>query len=263
LTDPIRAVDRSLNVLLCFSRDTPALTMTQIAEKVGLNKSTVHRLLATLEQRRFLERDAETGVYRLGIRMLQMAYLTLETNVLRKLASPFLQRLCEQFGETVNLAVLDDADVLFLDVNESPQRVKLAASIGQRLPAFSTASGKAILAHLPVEEVHRILANGMPQHTPYTITSPGVFFENLAQIRQQGYAISTQEYEEGINVISAPIFDSLEHPIGSISIAGPTYRLPREKLIEISPTIITVAREISEEVNLVDEPDLRKYLNDE
>lgn len=258
LTDPIRAVDRALNVLLCFSRDTPALTMTQIAESVGLNKSTVHRLLATLESRRFLERDPETGVYKLGIRMLQMAYLTLEGNDLRKVATPYLQRLCKQFGETVNLAVLDDTDVLFLDVNESPQRVKLAASIGQRLPAFSTASGKAILAYLPVEEVRHILAKGMPQHTPYTITSPEKYFENLAQIRQQGYAISTQEYEEGINVISAPIFDEGDRPIGSISIAGPTYRLPQEKLIEISPTITAVAREISSEFNLIDNPGLRK-----
>jgi len=240
LTDPIRAVDRALNVLLCFSRDKPALTMSQIAEKVGLNKSTVHRLLATLERRRFLERDPETGVYKLGIRMLQMAYLTLEGNDLRKVATPYLQRLCKQFGETVNLAVLDDTDVLFLDVNESPQRVKLAAS----------ASGKAILAYLPVEEVRHILASGMPQHTPYTITSPEIYFENLAQIRLQGYAISTQEYEEGINVISAPIFDAGNRPIGSISIAGPTYRLPQEKLIEISPTITAF--------NLIDNPNLRK-----
>ena len=258
MSDPIRAVDRALNVLLCFSRDTPELTMTQIAEKVGLNKSTVHRLLATLERKRFLERDPITGLYKLGVRILQMAYLTLETHDLRKLASPYLRRLCKQHGETVNLAILDETDVLFLDVNESPKRVKLAASIGQRLPAFSTASGKAILAYLPVEEVRKILASGMPQHTQYTITSPELFFEDLTQIRQQGFAISTQEYEEGINAISAPILDSGGYPIGSISIAGPSYRLPREKMIEISPTILAGAQEISAEVNLADNPDLHK-----
>jgi IclR family acetate operon transcriptional repressor len=232
--------------------------MTQIAEKVGLNKSTVHRFLATLERRRFIERNPKTGVYKLGIRMLQMVYLTLESNDLRKLASPYLQRLCKQFGETVNLAVLDGTDVLFLDVNESPQRVKLAASIGQRLPAYSTGSGKAIMAYLPKEEVRQILAEGMPQYTTHTITSLEDFLENLDDVRQQGYAISTQEYEEGINVISAPIFDSGGHPIGSISIAGPTYRLPQEKMLEISPAVLAVAQEISEEVDLLDDLHLYK-----
>jgi DNA-binding IclR family transcriptional regulator len=258
LTDSVRTVERALNVLLCFSRDTPELTMTQIAEKAGLNKSTVHRLLATLERRRFLERDPKSGVYKLGIRILQMAYLTLETNVLRKLAFPFVRRLCKQHGETVNLAILDGSDVLFIDVNESPQQVKLAASIGQRLPAFSTASGKVILAYLPVEEARRILEKGMPQLTPYTITSPEAFFDNLKQIKQQGFAISTQEYEEGINAVAAAILDSAGFPIGSISIAGPTFRLPREKLMEISPTILTVAREISDEIDLIENPDFHK-----
>jgi IclR family KDG regulon transcriptional repressor len=258
LPDSIRAVDRALNVLLCFSRDTPELTMTQIAENVELNKSTVHRLLATLERKRFIERNPNTGSYKLGIRMLQMAYLTMEANDLRKLASPFMNRLCEQHGENVNLAVLDENDVLYLDVIESPKRVKLAASVGQRLPAFSTASGKAILAYLPVEGVRHILSLGMPQHTEYTITSPEALFEDLNLIKQQGYAISTQEYEEGINAIAAPLFDSRGNPIGSISVAGPTYRLSREKMIEISSSILEVAREISDEIDLIDNPGLHK-----
>ena len=252
MPEPIRAVDRALNVLLCFSRDTPELTMTQIAEKVGLNKSTVHRLLATLEGKRFIKRDPITNLYKLGIRMFQMAYLTMEANDLRKLASPYLDCLCEQHGENVNLAVLDGHDVLYLDVHESPKRVKLAASVGQRLPAFSTASGKVILAYLPVEEVRRILSFGMPQQTQYTITSSDTFIESLDLIRQQGFAISTQEYEESINAIAAPILDSKGNPVGSISIAGPTYRLSQEKMIEISPTILEVARELSNEIKLID-----------
>lgn len=258
MADTIRAVERALSVLQCFTRDTPQLTMTQIAERVGINKSTVHRLLATLEHRRFVERDPTTGIYKLGIRALQMAYLTLETNDLRSLAAPFLRDLCKQHGETVNLAVLDESDVVFLDVNESPQRVKLAASIGQRLPAFSTASGKAILAYLPVEEVRRILALGMPQHTQYTLTTQEALLKNLQLTKQRGYALSTQEYEEGINAISAPIVDSSGHPIGSISVAGPTYRLTQERMVEISPTVLSVAREISNEVELLDNSGLRQ-----
>jgi len=136
MSESIRAVERALDVLSCFSHQTPELTMTQIAEQIGINKSTVHRLLATLEGKRFVERDQVTGIYKLGIRSLQMAYLTLEHNDLRRLAGPFLQRLCQQYRENVNLAVLDGADVIYIDIIESPQRVKLAAAIGQRLPAF-------------------------------------------------------------------------------------------------------------------------------
>ncbi len=137
--------------------------MTQIADQIGIHKSTVHRLLATLERKRFVQRDPGTGAYQLGVRLLQMAYLTLEHNDLRRLAIPFMRRLCDQCQENVDLSVLDDADVVYLNVIEGPQRVKLAAATGQRLPAFATASGRAILAYLPDETVQRILERGLPQ----------------------------------------------------------------------------------------------------
>src|SRR5512136_2364111 len=119
MSESIRAVERALDVLLCFSRQTPELSMTQIAEQIGIHKSTVHRLLGTLEKKRFVERDPVTGVYHLGIRLLQMAYLTLEQNDLRRIAAPFLRRLLEQQRETIHLSVLDDTDVVFVDVIES------------------------------------------------------------------------------------------------------------------------------------------------
>ncbi len=247
MSESIRAVERALDVLLCFSSQTPELSMTQISEMVGINKSTVHRLLATLERKRFVERDATTGLYRPGIRLLQMAFLTLEHNDLRRLAAPFLHFLCEQYRENVNLTVLDDTDVVYLDVIESPQRVKLAAAPGQRLPAFCTASGKAILAFLPEENVRHILERGLPSYTKNTITSLDAFFEDMSQTRQRGYAISEQEFEEGINALAAPICN---HPIASVSIAGPAYRLTRERMIEIGPNLVAVANNIAREVEL-------------
>jgi IclR family transcriptional regulator, KDG regulon repressor len=132
----IRAVDRALDVLLCFSSRTPELTMTQISELAGINKSTVHRLLATLERKRFLKRDSTTGVYRPGIRLIQMAFLTMEHNDLRRLAAPYLHNLCDRHHENVNLSMLEDTDVLYVDVIESSQRIKLAASPGERSLLF-------------------------------------------------------------------------------------------------------------------------------
>jgi DNA-binding IclR family transcriptional regulator len=254
LSESVRAVERALDVLLCFSRQTPELSMTQIAEQVGIHKSTIHRLLATLEKKRFVNRDPDTGLYRLGIRLLQMAYLTLEQNDIRRLAVPFLQRLGDRYQENIHLALLDDADVVFIYIIESPQRVKLAAAVGQRLPAYATASGKSMLAFLPEEMVQRILDRGMPQYTSHTPRSPEVFFQNLNTIREQGFAISEQEYEDAINAVAAPIFDLGGQPIASIAVAGPAYRLTRKRMSEIGPAVIATARDITREINMADIP---------
>lgn len=245
MSQSIRAVERALDVLMCFTNQTPELTMTQISGLIGINKSTVHRLLATLEGKRFVERDAVTGVYKPGIRLLQMAFLTMENNDLRRLAAPFLHNLCDQFRENVNLSILDGADVVYVDAIESSQRVKLAAAPGQRLPAFCTASGKAILAFLPEENIKHILERGMPGYTQNTLTSPELFFENIRQVRELGFAISIQEFEDGINAIAAPICNQ---PIASISIAGPAYRLTRERMLEIGPDLLVTAKNIAMEV---------------
>jgi DNA-binding IclR family transcriptional regulator len=258
MSESIRAVERALDVLACFSHQTPELTMTQIADQIGINKSTVHRLLATLEGKRFVERDPATGIYKLGIRALQMAYLALEHNDLRRLAAPYLQNLCNQYRENVNLAVLEGADVVYLDVIEGTQRVKLAAAIGQRLPAFCTASGKAILACMPQEKVQRILEPGLPRHTQYTITSPEAYFENMLFTRTRGFATSEQEYEDGINAVAASILPlgsyGNSQPVGSISVAGPSYRLTHERMIEIGATVLATAQEIAQEMQKMVHP---------
>lgn len=250
MSESVRAVDRALDILLCFSRQTPELSMTQIAEQIGIHKSTVHRLLATLEYKRFVQRDHETGMYRLGIRLLQMAYLTLEQNDLRRLVAPYMHRLGEQYQENIHLAVLDDKDVVYLSIIESTQRVKLAAAIGQRLPAYATASGKAILAYLPEKTVQGILNQGMPQLTPYTLISPNSFFEDMHSIRERGFAISEQEFEDDINAIAAPIFDPEGHPIASIAVAGPAYRLNHDRMMEIGQFFIATMGDISQEIKM-------------
>lgn len=260
MSESIRAVERALDVLLCFSDQTPQLTMTEIAEKVGMHKSTVHRLLGTLEGKRFVQRDQATGLYRLGICLLRMAYLTLEHNDLRRLAAPSMRLLVEKHRETVDLSILDDTDVIYLNVVESPQRVKLAAAVGQRLPAFATASGKALFAHMPVEAVRRILARGMPALTPQTPRLLEPYLEELNLTRELGFAISVEELEEGINAVAAPILGSSGEPIAAIAIAGPCYRLSEERMMEIGPSVLAAARDIGQEYVLAADPDARPNL---
>jgi DNA-binding IclR family transcriptional regulator len=245
MSESIRAVERALDVLQCFTGQTPELTMSQISELIGINKSTVHRLLSTLEKKRFVERDRLTGMYKPGLRLLQIASLAMEHNNLRRLAAPFLRDLYSQYLENVNLSLLDGADVIYVEVVESSQRVKLAAAPGQRLPAFCTASGKAILAFLPEDDVKRILERGMPRYTRSTLVSSEDFFEDVGRIRERGFAMSVEEFEDGINAVAAPI---CAQPIASVSIAGPAYRLTRERMLEVGPHLVFAAKNISLEV---------------
>lgn len=227
--------------------------MSQISAKVEIHKSTVHRLLATLEEKHFVERDKATGAYRLGISMIHMAHLTLEQNSLRRICHPFLLRLKDQFLETVNLSILEQANMIYLDVLESPQRVKLAAAIGQRLPAYCTASGKAFLAYSPGETVKVVLGEGMPRQTQNTITDQSVFFTTLERIRERGYAFSRQEFEEGINAVAVPILDRHQSPVAAIAVAGPSFRLSESQMDEIGPHLIETAAEISQELEFLSE----------
>ena len=250
VSEPVRAVERALDVLECFSAETPRLTLTGIAKRVGMHKSTVHRLLATLEKRGFLRRDAGIGDYQLGLRLLQMTYLTLEHNDLRRLANRFLRQLVDLHRETGDLSVLDEADVIFLDVVECHQRVKLAAAVGQRLPAFATASGKAILAFLPDQRVAQILEHGMPRYTIRTLLTPASFKNDVEDVRRRGFAVSEQEYEEGINAVSAPIFGVDHDPVAAIAIAGPAFRLTPRRMLAIGPDIVAASQSITREFGM-------------
>lgn len=250
MPESVRAVERALDILLCFTEDDPDLSLTQIAERVGIHKSTVHRLLSTLESRRFVNRNQVTGSYHLGLRFVEMASLVLKDVDLQRWARPFLQRLSAECGETVDLAVLDGTHVIYLEVIESPQRVKIAAAVGQRLPATCTATGKAFMAFLSDDHVGAIIDAGLTRHTERTLVSPQDLHEDLRQSRERGFAISEQEYEKDINAIAAPILDARGYPVAAIAVVGPSYRLPHERMLEIGQLVHETTKAIAHEVGL-------------
>jgi DNA-binding IclR family transcriptional regulator len=248
MSESIRAVERALDVLLCFSQGEPVLSLTQIADRLDMPKSTIHRYLATLEAARFVRRDEATGSYHLGYCFIEMASLVLQEADLVRWFQPHLERLSSECGETVDLAVLDDAQVIYLQVIESPHRVKIAAAVGQRLPAFCTASGKAFLAYMPDEQVHHILSQGMPRYTDCTRVSFADLQQDLRVTRERGFATSEQEYERDINAVAAPILDANGCPVAVIAIAGPAYRLSRERMLELGLSILAATEAIAREV---------------
>ena len=248
MTQSVRAVDRALDILLCFTQKEPTRSLTQIAESVQMSKATVHRLLTTLENKRFINRDKVTGMYRLGFRLIEMASLVLQDVELHRWAQPYLKSLLMQYGETVDLSILDGSHVMYLDVMESQQRVKLAAAVGQRLPAYFTASGKALLAFSQEDQVKKILSTNLSEHRGNVKLTISEALDDLRRTAKRGYAISVQEYEDHINAVAAPIFDAERHAIASIAIVGPSFRLSQERLPELGESICRMSETISHEV---------------
>jgi DNA-binding IclR family transcriptional regulator len=237
-------------VLSCFTVDQPRLTLTEISERVGMHKSTVHRLLGTLESRQFVQRDPGLGTYHLGLRLLEMANTVLQSNSIQDTARPHLARLVADWRETADLAVLNGSDVVYILVIESPERVKLAATAGQRLPAYCTASGKALAAHLPEDQARDIRSAGMRQRAADPHQTWGEFLAELAGIRERGYALAVGEYEEGINAVSAAVLDGNGRPVASVAIAGPAYRLTPERMCLVGPAVRGAAEAISHDLGL-------------
>ena len=244
----VRAVERALDILQCFSKDKHTLSLTQIAEQVGMHKSTIHRLLATLESKRFITRDKSTGMYQLGFRFIELASVMLKDLDIQRWAQPYLQHLSMETGETVDLAVLDGSDVIYLQVVESHQRVKIAAAVGERLPVHCTATGKAFLAFLPDAQVEQILRDGLPKYTENSCDSLIDLYQELCETRERGFAISKQEYEKDINAVAAPIMNADGCPIAVIAVVGPSFRMPYDRMLllgqEICETTDAIAREV-------------------
>ena len=154
----------------------------------------------------------------------------------------------DAFEENVHLTVLEETDVVYVHIIESPQRVKLAAALGQSLPAHATTSGKAILAYLPEAELLDIHARGMGQYTQHTIHTVDGFIKDKQRTLDRGYAVSEQAFENDINALAAPVLDRDSYPLASISIVGPAYRLPMECMLKIAASLLAAARELSQEV---------------
>ncbi len=248
MPQPTRAVDRALDILYCFSAQEPTLTLTQIAERVGMNKSTVYRLLATLEHKRFVQRVDGNGGYRLGLALAELGFSVLKHNDIYRQAAPYLQRLWNEYRENVDLAILDGADVIYVQMIESPQRVKIAAAPGQRLPAFATATGKAFMAFLPEDQLREILKASRPQFTDKTRVTLTSLRDDLKNTRARGFAVSEQEYEAGINAVAAPILNAEQYPLAVIAVAGPSFRLSGEQLLKIGKVLCTTTEAIAREI---------------
>jgi DNA-binding IclR family transcriptional regulator len=161
-----------------------------------------------------------------------------------------MHRLSAEHRETVDLGILEGPDVVYLQVIESPQRVKIAAAPGEHLPAFCTATGKAFLAFLPEAEVKKIFKQGVHKYTEHTNLALSALSEDLRVTRERGFAASVEEFEDGINAVAAPILDANQRPLAAIAIVGPAFRLSSERMAELGQAVKATANAIAQEIGL-------------
>jgi IclR family acetate operon transcriptional repressor len=230
----IRAVHRVCDILDLIQENPEAFSLTQVAEVTAFPKSSAFRYLATLEERRYVQRDPITGMYRIGPAFLPLQ--SQQLNVLADLTRPHLQRLRDRFGETLNLGMLDGNLVSYVEIVESPKSVRLAARLGDRDLLHCTALGKAIASTLPAERVEAILAaEGMPKRTETTITDLQRFATELSLTRERGYSVDDCEYEDEGRCVAVPLI-GIGLP-ASISLSAPATRFPMSDVPEVAEAL--------------------------
>lgn len=250
----LQSVDRAIAVLKAFSEEEPELGVTGLSQRLGLPKSTVYRLLASLQQEGIVDQNPETEKYRLGIELVHLAGLVLKQIDVRQVARPHLRSLAETSEETVNLTVLTDSGkVINIDGISSPRMVRNVGWIGREMLPHCISSGKALLAYLPQQQLECILAKGLPRFTEKTITDPILLQEELKGVRQQGYAVAQEELEVGLSAVAAPIWNHEGKVVAAVSVSGPSFRLSAEKIPALAELTRQTANEISHQLGYVEE----------
>lgn len=247
----IQSVQRAMRLLKAFDNGPAELGVMELSRRVSLHKSTVSRLLATLEHEGLLERIPETDKYRLGFLLVRLAGQVTHFSDLRSIAQPLLIELRERSGETIHLAVLDGDEVVNIEQLNAPHLVREANWVGRRTPLHCVANGKALLAYLPPSTIARLLAAPLPRYTEHTLTDPTVLQDELTLIRERGYAQAIGEIEAGLNAVAAPIHNANGDVVAAVSISGPAYRVTSERLSEFGALVCATAQRISARLGFV------------
>ena len=241
----LSSVTTALRLLKAFSEKDDEIGISTLSKRLGIAKSSVHRLAVTLVSEGMLEQDPESGKYRLGIALFGLGALVRRRMNVSTQARPYLFALREKTNETVHLAILDGSEIMYVYNLESSQAIRMRSDLGVRKPAYCTAEGQAILAFRPAETVERIIREGLLPRTPQTITDPTRLMRTLDTIRQRGCAIEDEESEIGMRCIAAPIRNDAGEVVAAVAVAGPASRLSKKTIADFIPHVIESADRIS------------------
>jgi IclR family pca regulon transcriptional regulator len=243
----IEALGRGLSVLEAFSRDSPSLSLTKIAEATGLSKSTAFRFIYTLEELGFLSRDPETKQYRPGLKVLRLGFTALNSLEMGQIAQRYLKSLSAKCGWTTNMAVRDEAEIVYVARNKIQQILSVDLHLGSRLPVYCTSMGKAQLIDLSREELLHLLGpDPYPMMGPNTITTVDGLMAELEEVRRSGYAINDEELAAGLRAVGVPVRGRDKSIVAAINVSAPSAHLSRREMEErLAPLLLETAAEIS------------------
>ncbi|MGE5554554.1 MAG: IclR family transcriptional regulator [Betaproteobacteria bacterium] len=256
----VQAVDRTLAILEALAAHRRPMPLSVLAREVGLNVSTVHRLLHTLMGRGFVQQEAESGRYKLGLKVFELGTAALSSLDVRQAGRPYLEEIVRTCNETANLVVLDQDEAVYVDQVESGRQVKMSAKLGGRAPVYCTGAGKAILAMLPPREQEALMERLLPlqRRTARTIVDPAELRRELKEIARRGYSLDLEEMEEGVRCVAAPVWNSFGRVIAAISVSGPSSRLTDEYLeAKLIPVVRAAALQLSRRLGYSGEKKVR------
>ncbi|MER6416528.1 IclR family transcriptional regulator [Streptomyces humidus] len=244
-TGGVQSVDRAISVLEILAQRGEA-GVSEVAAEIEVHKSTAFRLLGALEARGLVEQAGERGKYRLGFGIVRLAGAVTGRIDITQQGRPVCERLAEEIGETVNIAVMQERYAINLYQVRGPGAVTAHNWVGQLTPLHATSSGKILLAHLAEKERAELLsAAGMKKVTPHTVTARTKLEKGLVTARERGYAFTLEEFEIGLHAMAAPVRNRDGEVVAALSASGPSYRFTEERLHELSPVLVEGAAEIS------------------
>ncbi|MBK6337768.1 MAG: helix-turn-helix domain-containing protein [Betaproteobacteria bacterium] len=245
-TGQVQSLTRGLSILEVLAKAEGGLTLTDVTQRVGLPASTTHRLLATLEKTGYVVQAGELGRWYVGLQAFAVGSSFLANRDFVAQSHPYMRRLMEQAGETVNLAILDGTEAVFIDQVQCRETMRTIVKLGSRVPLHASGVGKALFASLRDEQIDAILkVKGLPRITPHTITAPETMWAALRVIRQRGFSFDDEEHLPGTRCVAAPIYDEHGESVAAISIAGPSARLPDERIRQLGLLVAHIAEEVT------------------
>jgi IclR family KDG regulon transcriptional repressor len=248
----IASVQHALNILNIFEDTHAELGNSDIARLLDMDPGTVAGLVYTLKINNYLDQNPDNRKYRLGLKLVERASILLGQIDLRKTAAPILESLLEWSRESVNLAVRDNQEVVYIERLFGSQSLGIRSELGKRAPLHSTALGKAIMAYLEPNEIRTILGDyTFTAVTPKTIVTKKDLLAELEKVRREGYALDEEENELGGRCLAAPVIDHVGKPVAAISVSAPIQRLPKEKIPEYGEKIKTAAGILSRNIGYI------------
>lgn len=236
---------KAMEVLDLFTPRRKELGVTEVAELLGRPKSTVSRWMSAMEDAAFLDRDPDTGRYRVSLRLAAVGEMARQSTSLQRVARPALERLTTATGETANLVVIVGREGVNIEAAESPRPVMHMGMVGRRFPLHASAACKAILAFMDGARARALLAEPLERRTRATITDPERLMEELAAVRREGYAVNWAELEEDLVAVAAPVHDHRGEVVAAVSISAPLSRVRRESLPELGRHVADAALGLS------------------